>query len=113
MNADCQTDDDIQEIIGLFEDNLRYNCRVESEEQHDAVMIALKAIGNTGYAERAVNHLLRCASNVEAAMELRIAALQAFRRMPCMAEVSSRILLCNFSFFSFFFFTKVFLMFSF
>ena len=50
------------------------------------VLTALSAIGNTGQP-RAVNVLNRCL-NYRVPLEVRVAAAQAFRRMPCDADVS-------------------------
>ena len=88
LNAECDTDRDIQEVIGMFEQRLRYNCRIEKEGDHDETLMALKALGNTGHASRSAPALARCAANTDLPMELRVAALQAFRRMPCLADVS-------------------------
>lgn len=88
LNDLCDTDPEIQEVIGMFEQRLRYNCRIDQENQHDETLMALKAIGNTGHAQRTVPTLARCAANTDLPMELRVAALQAFRRMPCLADVS-------------------------
>jgi hypothetical protein len=74
----------------MFNERLRYNCRLEDDEQHDDMLAALKALGNTGHAESAAPTLFRCANNNDLSMELRVAALQAFRRMACLADVSYR-----------------------
>ena len=50
------------------------------------VLTALSAIGNTGQP-RAVSVLNRCL-NYRVPIEVRVAAAQAFRRMPCDADVS-------------------------
>ena len=50
------------------------------------VLTALSAIGNTGQP-RAVTVLNRCL-NYRVPIEVRVAAAQAFRRMPCGADVS-------------------------
>jgi hypothetical protein len=91
LNEGCDSDGEIQSIVRIFTQQLKYNCRQERSEDHDNVLMALKALGNTGHAQSAVDTLLRCAANNDLEMELRVAALQAFRRMSCIAEVSTEI----------------------
>ena len=83
----------------MFEQRLRYNCRIDEAGQHDEILMALKALGNTGHAGRSVATIARCAANTDLPMELRVAALQAFRRMPCIADVSTINNLCLFKHF--------------
>ena len=45
--------------------------------------MSLKAIGNTGHAESVAPTLTRCFENEENPMYVRIAAVNAFRRMAC------------------------------
>ena len=52
------------------------------------ILTTLRAIGNTGQA-RAVNVISRCL-NYRKPIEVRVAAAEAFRRMPCDADVSSQ-----------------------
>ncbi|ELU16129.1 hypothetical protein CAPTEDRAFT_33454, partial [Capitella teleta] len=86
LKEGCDSDADVQSIIRMFNERLRYNCRLEDDEQHDDMLAALKALGNTGHAESAAPTLFRCANNNDLSMELRVAALQAFRRMACLAD---------------------------
>ena len=47
------------------------------------VLMSLKAIGNTGHAESVAPTLTRCYESKENPMHVRIAAVNAFRRMAC------------------------------
>ena len=49
------------------------------------VMMSLKALGNTGHAESVAPTLARCFQNEENPMPVRVAAVNAFRRMSCNA----------------------------
>ncbi len=49
------------------------------------MMAALKAIGNTGHAESVAPTLARCFQDNENPMHVRVAAVNAFRRMACHA----------------------------
>ena len=61
---------------------------IDNEVHYKSVMMALKGLGNSGHASGAAAALNRCAMNNDAPMTIRIAALNAFRRMPCEADVS-------------------------
>lgn len=53
------------------------------------VLYALKSVGNTGVSASAFIPLLsHCVLSSSAALQLRLAAIHAFRRFPCSADVS-------------------------
>ncbi len=84
-NPSCGLESEVREIVSIYERNLAYNCQ---SEQHDKVLMSLKALGNTGHAEQVVPTLNRCFLNEQIPMEIRVAAVNAFRRMACTADVS-------------------------
>lgn len=54
------------------------------------LQLVLKAIGNAGLAVTALTPTLStCASQRSCPLEVRLGAIQAFRRVPCSADVSS------------------------
>lgn len=54
------------------------------------LQLVLKAIGNAGLAAAALTPALStCASERSCPPEVRLGAIQAFRRVPCSADVSS------------------------
>lgn len=56
---------------------------------HSQLQLVLKAIGNAGLAAAALAPALgSCAALRSHPMEIRLAAIQAFRRIPCSARVS-------------------------
>jgi Lipoprotein amino terminal region len=90
INTYCQLNDnepsnaDVTQIIKMFEDVLSYNCRVQNDEQIARMLTALRAIGNAGRgAQSAVATLTRCANNEASPMSVRVAAVNAFRRIDC------------------------------
>jgi len=85
QRADCSDDDAVRQIIDIFIDNLNYNCKSTSDTQHDKILMSLKAIGNAGYAEQATETLNRCFQDSENPMAVRVAAVNAFRKMACTA----------------------------
>ncbi len=50
----------------------------------------LKALGNMGIAGDSSAVLVRCASQTDNSMEIRLAAIDAFRRVPCSLPVSCK-----------------------
>ncbi|GFO07586.1 apolipophorin [Plakobranchus ocellatus] len=50
------------------------------------ILMTLRAIGNAGHAKRAVPKIISCLTNSANPLEIRVAAVNAFRRMPCDAE---------------------------
>jgi hypothetical protein len=75
---------EVQAIIKTFEDELKYNCRIERDPSR--ILLALRALGNAGNADRVAPTLSRCAINEDAPMAIRVAAIMAFRRIPCSAN---------------------------
>ena len=57
------------------------------------VLIGLRAIGNAGHVSSVASVLNKCLNRNKNPMEVRVAAAQAFRRMPCDANVSPAVLL--------------------
>ncbi|XP_029380588.1 apolipophorins [Echeneis naucrates] len=76
----------IQTLMQTLKENLKEGCAGEEPTQ---VFYALKSVGNTGLSAPAFTPLLnRCMLGSSAALELRLAAIQAFRRFPCSADRS-------------------------
>jgi len=80
QNEDCQYNNDVQEVLKSITNNLGYNCR---ESDNDKMIMSLKALGNTGLHVEAIPILSRCLANTEISMDVRVAAVDAYRRMPC------------------------------
>ena len=74
---------EVAAILKIFEDQLKYNCRANGAEDKVKMLLALRAIGNAGGAARLAPILDRCALNDQAPMVVRVAATQAYRRIPC------------------------------
>lgn len=82
----------MQQMIKTLEDELRYNCKYTDDAQRARMIKALKAIGNAGNADRVVPTLNRCIANTEIPVSLRVAAITAFRRLSCAADVRPNIM---------------------
>ena len=83
-NKECSYESEVQDITNTFIEMLGTDCA----GAHDKVILALKALGNSGAAPNAVPTLNRCVANDKLAAEIRVAAIQAFRRQPCDTEVT-------------------------
>lgn len=68
------------ELSAFILNNLGSDC--SDSRTKELVTVSLKAIGNIGYA-KANAVLVKCAKNDQNKMEVRVSALQAFRRMSC------------------------------
>ncbi|XP_071348305.1 uncharacterized protein [Trachinotus anak] len=76
----------VRTLMQTLEETLREGCEGEEPTR---VFYALKSVGNTGLSAPAFTPLLnRCVLSHSAALELRLAAVQAFRRFPCSADRS-------------------------
>jgi len=86
-----QSNDEVSQIVGQLESELRYNCRSESTEQTSRIMTALRALGNAGMAasQTTTTTVNRCARNNNIPTAVRVAAINAFRRFQCSDSVVS------------------------
>ncbi|NWR69631.1 VIT protein, partial [Centropus unirufus] len=79
----------VQIVIRTLGKFLGGNCTVQDSEQLNKMQLVLKAIGNAGLAAASLSPVLSlCASLRSNQIEIRLAAIQAFRRIPCSARVS-------------------------
>ncbi|NXP19308.1 VIT protein, partial [Scytalopus superciliaris] len=84
----CEGVPAVQSVLRTLGGFLGGNCTVQDSEHLSKMQLVLKAIGNAGLAAaRLAPALSSCASRRSNPMEIRLAALQAFRRIPCSARV--------------------------
>ncbi|NWW42822.1 VIT protein, partial [Pedionomus torquatus] len=82
----------VQSVMRTLEKFLGGNCSVQDSEQLSEMQLVLKAIGNAGLAAASLAPVLSlCASLKTNPVEIRLAAVQAFRRIPCSARVSASL----------------------
>ncbi|XP_037526583.1 uncharacterized protein LOC119404030 [Rhipicephalus sanguineus] len=79
-NANCGSDRSIKELVRALYLTLGENCY--ARDDHTTLMV-LKALGNLGQSEGAEEILYRCFQNPQLDIEIRLAAVQAFRRFDC------------------------------
>ncbi|XP_047445376.1 uncharacterized protein LOC125010660 [Mugil cephalus] len=79
----------VQTFIQTLEKTLREGCGGEEPTRVRELFYALKSVGNTGLSPSTFIPLLnRCMLGDSAAQDLRLAAIQAFRRFPCSMDRS-------------------------
>ncbi|CAN8003935.1 unnamed protein product [Ixodes hexagonus] len=79
-NPDCNSDHPIKELVRSLYLTLGENCY--SKDARSTLMV-LKALGNLGEAEGSEETLQRCFQNPQLDVEIRLAAIEAFRRFSC------------------------------
>lgn len=82
INEDCGADSSVQQVIRRIETQLGSGCRTVNEEEKVRVLVALKALGNAGRWVNANSVLRRCYTE-DNEMEVRVAAIDAWRHTPC------------------------------
>ncbi|XP_050402855.1 uncharacterized protein LOC126819071 [Patella vulgata] len=84
-NPNCADEHEVTGIISALERNLGYGCYVR-DENLQKVLLTLRAIGNAGHSSSVAGPLSHCLTRQSNPIEVRVAALDAFRRLPCSAD---------------------------
>ncbi|CAL4076232.1 unnamed protein product [Meganyctiphanes norvegica] len=82
MNSNCISESGVQNVVQNIEFQLGSACRTTKEEEKNAVLVALKALGNSGHMINSESILQRCYTE-ENDMEIRVAAIEAWRHTSC------------------------------
>ncbi|KAL4608230.1 hypothetical protein GN956_G25229 [Arapaima gigas] len=83
----CSTLPQVQQLLKLLKELLGEHCGDVEGSQLIEKLLVLKAVGNAGLAAAALTPQLEvCAQNQSTPLELRLAAIHAFRRIPCSAN---------------------------
>ncbi|KAK6188791.1 hypothetical protein SNE40_004897 [Patella caerulea] len=91
-NTNCADEHEVTGIISALERNLGYGCYVR-DENLQKVLLTLRAIGNAGHSSSVAGPLSHCFTRESNPTEVRVAALDAFRRLPCSADRSGAMAL--------------------
>ncbi|OCT64040.1 hypothetical protein XELAEV_18045141mg [Xenopus laevis] len=87
ITRECHKIPEVQTIMGILQEQLRDNCTKQEDEEIHKMQLVLKAIGNAGLAaESLIPVLASCASLKSNPDSTRLAAVEAFRRIPCSAN---------------------------
>ncbi|NXK96261.1 VIT protein, partial [Formicarius rufipectus] len=83
-HSSCEGVPAVQGVLRTLGEFLGGNCTVQDSEHLSKVQLVLKAIGNAGLAAASLAPVLSsCAALRSNPAEIRLAALHAFRRVPC------------------------------
>ncbi|XP_030814120.1 uncharacterized protein LOC115909152 isoform X2 [Camarhynchus parvulus] len=83
-HSSCAVVPAVQSVMRTLGKFLGGNCTVQDPEHLSKMQLVLKAIGNAGLAAAALAPALSsCAALRSHPVEIRLAAVQAFRRIPC------------------------------
>ncbi|GCB76794.1 hypothetical protein scyTo_0020510, partial [Scyliorhinus torazame] len=86
-NDRCQVIPEVQEIMKILEGYVQGKCRARDPAEKEKVLMSLKAIGNAGLAASAqIPTLNKCVQSKTNLLDVRLAAIDAFRRIPCKAD---------------------------
>ncbi|NXD62924.1 APLP protein, partial [Eolophus roseicapillus] len=86
----------VQSVMRTLGKFLEGNCTVQDTERLSKMQVVLKAIGNAGLAAASLTPALSlCASLKSNPIHIRLAATQAFRRIPCSGRVSDLLPPCD------------------
>ncbi|XP_055927996.1 uncharacterized protein LOC129959198 [Argiope bruennichi] len=75
---DCKRVSSVNQVVSVFNEHIGENC---SSDDDDKVLSALKAFGNMGYHGKARRNIIACAQDNSKSIRLRLAAIDAFRRI--------------------------------
>lgn len=84
--TNCHEEEEVKAIARALE-SLARKCDATNIAEKRLVIVALKAISNAGAMPQLAPVLLQCATGAQNAMEVKVAAVEAFRRMGCSANV--------------------------
>ncbi|KAK1786722.1 hypothetical protein P4O66_017119, partial [Electrophorus voltai] len=83
----CSEIPEVQQFVRILKESLEQGCGGQGAPGITELLHVLKAVGNIGEAVGAlIPQLNICIRNHSVPLELRIAAVQAFRRIPCHSE---------------------------
>ncbi|XP_067677415.1 uncharacterized protein [Haliotis asinina] len=86
-HEDCSVETTITNIFSTMERTIGYGCNVRASNL-EMSLLALRALGNAGHLDRLTSTLSSCFNRQANPMEVRVAAIQAYRRLPCTADRS-------------------------
>ncbi|KAI9556281.1 hypothetical protein GHT06_018855 [Daphnia sinensis] len=79
----CQAEESVKQAIVHIEDRIGIACRSRDAEEQNTILLALKALGNAGLIVSSAETLKKCYQEETNSMVIRLAAIDALRRVPC------------------------------
>nr|CAB3262976.1 uncharacterized protein LOC100186072 [Phallusia mammillata] len=87
-NPRCERTGAVQEAIAALQQPLGTNCHTTNEMEKRKIILSLRALGNAGFST-AVPTLHACILELRNSPAIRLAAMNAFRRLTCQADRSA------------------------
>ncbi|XP_052775371.1 uncharacterized protein LOC128213563 isoform X2 [Mya arenaria] len=81
-HGNCQEDTIVKAIVSTISNKIAGGCKV-NDDNMKTTLYALRGLGNAGWASSAVPGLEQCMGAQSNPIEIRLSAIEAFRRMPC------------------------------
>jgi len=87
-NPTCADEQEIKAVLQTLFDTLGDKCAAPNDEGRDAIVYTLKALGNIGHSTESVEKRANCMKEKSNPIDIRLAAIQSLRRVPCSARVA-------------------------
>nr|WRM33326.1 vitellogenin 4 [Palaemon carinicauda] len=93
LHQNCERETPIQQILEILGDKIERDCAYTSDDNaQEAALGNLKALGNFGIINtHYARVVIRCMERVEANIDVRIAAAEAFRNTKCQREATTQL----------------------
>ncbi|XP_035827340.1 uncharacterized protein LOC101854594 [Aplysia californica] len=79
---DCETNYHVNTIVTKIAAPIGYYCSVD-DESLGKILLSLRALGNLGVSHDVTSALNKCLTAAKSPLEVKIAAADAYRRVPC------------------------------
>jgi len=91
VSLNCVEESEVATFLEKLNGRLGAHCATSNAQQEDEMTMVLKAMGNVGRSSSGSSKVLACAAKKTNSMAIRVAALQALRRMPCSKELKDAL----------------------
>ncbi|XP_074640348.1 uncharacterized protein LOC141898387 isoform X2 [Tubulanus polymorphus] len=85
-NSECHRLTEFDGIANILGQRLGTSCKFSSESDRQYLFMALRAVGNMGHSTNLARRLQGCMRDTTNPIEIRLAAIDAYRRMPCSVD---------------------------
>uniref|UniRef100_A0A5S6Q845 Vitellogenin domain-containing protein n=1 Tax=Trichuris muris TaxID=70415 RepID=A0A5S6Q845_TRIMR len=90
-DSHCASHSEVNLALDALSRHLISGCHPRSAEDFDKMLFALRAVGNVGVPTAGLQSQLNCLSDKTATVELRLAAVQSLRRLPCHTSANTAL----------------------
>ncbi|XP_075217057.1 uncharacterized protein LOC142322172 [Lycorma delicatula] len=92
----CSNENEVVEVMKRIEEYISNNCETDVRAYKEAVVVALKSIGNAGVlTKNSFEKLQKCYKMNSNSMDVRLAAVFSLRRVPCDNPLRSSVFSLN------------------